>query len=198
VTVVPGETPGTIRFPEGPWIPNPTQIVDSAATILAVAGAALDSFGVGGAYERRTYTHGVVVPWYLNVPQLIVRFDEMAMGYAGQQQYQWASGDIGKLGNRFLTYIVEVVNVWPKPKGGIAPKLADDESLMAAAGVLWRDGLIVHAALNSAAQGGSSYGVLVNPPIGPIQQSNILVSPMQTVGPLGNLAAVRISVLVQF
>jgi len=188
---------GTITFPPGQWIPNVDQVTSSAATLLAIAGKVLDSYGLGDPYERRVFLHGAESRWNVTDPpqsQLIVRLEKMHFGKAGQEQYQFEDGMMGKYAQRVIVYQVEVVNPWPQFQGNIAVAPPDGDALEFAAQGLWRDGLIVWSALAATSLG----GVKVNPPVGPIAQDKILVGPMTPVGPSGPLAGLSTEVRVAF
>ena len=183
----------SITWPPGDWVPNPNQLGDSAAVLLAVSGGALDRFGRGEEYHRRTWTHGDTVWEPSGGKQLIVSLDTVHTGRAGQQQYQFDSGNFGVLDFLTAVYSVEVVNPWPTVTGGIAPQLADDPDTMQASLDLWTDAWLVFSALRALGLGGS----VTDPPVVPIPKDGVLVSPMAPTGPRGTLAGYKTGVSLQ-
>ena len=189
----------TVSFPlNSDWIPDDEQLVNSGAGLLAVVGGALDQRGYGQAYARRIFSHGETIPWYLppgpDKGQIIVNLTQFSLGRAGEEQFQFGSGNLGKIMQRTMRFTVEVVNAWPQIQGGVTPQLQSDTALMEATASLWRDGLVAWSALQALALG----GVKTDPPVAPTVQDNILVGAMTPKGPQGGFAAWSIEVQIQF
>ena len=198
--------PGTISFPPYDWLPRPTQLADTAATLLALVGAALDSFQDeqgnprGARYTRRLYSFGDVIPWWQvndQGGQILVTMNKLYMGTIGRPQYQ-SEGIQGTNVQQAAMFTVEVVNSWPVlGGGGISPEAPGDDDYMEAAYGLYTDGLIAWSAMRSASLRSPS-GVQINPPLTPNPEDKMLVGAMVPRGPLGGQAAWVIPMEFQF
>lgn len=184
---------GLITFPpQGQWIPNLEQVTETGRALLAVAGAVLDYYGRGEDYERRVLQHGDTPQVLSGQAQVLVSCLGMFPGRAGQEQFQFAEGALGKLAQRFGRYLVTVARPWPTAKGGMVAQLPDADATEGAATDLDTDALLVFEAFRSVALGGTKA------PVAPLAQDNILVASMSPMGPQGGVAGWRITVEVQF
>lgn len=188
--------PGTVQFPPGPWIPNPDQISDSAACLLAVVGGALDGMGVGDEFERRIFTHGTAPLNFgdSKVSQLIVNLKNLELGRAGAKQYQADEGVLGRYAFIVAEFDIQLWKPWPAPIGGIAPRTAGDDDIMEASFGLNKVCLVTFAALRALSLG----GIKTNPPLCPIVQDHVLVGPATPIGPEGTFAGWSIALQVQY
>jgi hypothetical protein len=188
--------PGTVTFPPYAWIPNPDQITDSAACILAVVGGALDGMGVGADFTRRVFTHGTAP---LNLTdmkhsQLLVNLKNLELGRAGAKQFQAAEGNLGRYAMIVAEFDIQLWTPWATPKGGLNAKMADDDVLMQHTFDLNKVCLVAYAALRAYSLG----GVKADPPMCPIIQDNILVGPATPLGPDGSFAGWSIPLELQY
>lgn len=199
----------TVSFPSFEWIPNPEQISDSAATILAVASETILRYGTPEnqqKYKRQVIEHGVTSLAFRSdrgdtAFQLLVSFDSMQIGKAGAKKYQFDDGDLGSYAFICAQYEVAIWNPWPTAKGGLSAQAAATADRMGAAFNLWRDSYVVWAALRSLSMNGSSgqaTGVRTSPGISPIPQDHMLVGPMTPKQPSGGQAGMVFPVEVQF
>ena len=196
-TVIPGVEFGTIKMPSYDWIPNIDQITESAAGLLAVMGAGLDQYGLGQDFKRRFFTHGDVVPLHRGddaCSQLVVTFSNLEIGEAGQKMFQFVKGSIGAYAHHVGLFKAQLWIPWPMPEGGLAPSLAADQDLMEATILLNRCSYVMFSTLRAL----SLAGVIINPPVTPIQQDGILIGPAEPLGPQGGLAGVGMSIQVQY
>lgn len=193
----------TVTMPQGEWIPNPDQLTATGAGILAVAGDALDAYGLGERFGRRLVSHGETIPWKITLDagtpapaQLLVGLPKVALGRVAEEMFQFQKGDIGSHDFLFATYTVEIVDTWPMVTStglGTAAQ-QDDEAIFASTALLWREAWVVFSALRALSLG----GVTTNPPILPIVQDNIKVGPLAPKGPSGGNAGWGCEVSVQF
>ena len=188
----------TINFPVGQWMPSVDQFAASAATLVAVVGAALDRLGRGEPYRRRVFIHSAAdVQW--QVPdsgpkgQITAQVVRVYFGETVEQQFQFAKGALGRYGKRTVDFRLQLLNEWPTPKGGIAPALPRDSQLMVQTGEIWQDGLVMISALWALAMG----GITTDPPVAPIEQDYLLVGDLQPVGPEGLVAGWKVDVSIQ-
>jgi hypothetical protein len=184
-------------MPPGDWIPNVDQITETAAGILAVVGRGLDTYGIGEPFKRRIFTHGELVPVHRGddaCAQLIVTFNNLELGEAGQKVFQFQKGAIGSHAHMTGAFRVQVWVPWPMPEGGLVASLAADKELMEATIGLNRVSFVTFATLRAL----SLAGVVINPPITPIQQDPIIIGPVEPLGPSGGLAGFAIAVQVQY
>lgn len=188
-----------ITWPLMPWIPDEGHFpFVVAANILEVAGGVLDHYGEGQDYEIRKVYHGASpAPVAKDYPQLSVALSSLNVGNAGQEQFGWAAGDLGKFGQRVLSYQVEVVNVWPVIDGGITAELAQAQEAMSAADKLYTHGFLIYNALLSLSLGGPG-SVKTDMPISLIDQDQMLVGKAVPMEPKGGMAGWLIPFFVQF
>jgi hypothetical protein len=123
--------------------------------------------------------------------QLVVCIGNVFAGRAGEQQFQYAKGTLGKLAARTAQYFVEVVRPWATIEGGLAPSLQSTDALAETAALLWEDSYVVWSTLMATAMGG------VTPSPAPIPQDNLMIGPAVPRGPAGGLAGYQIEVQIQ-
>jgi hypothetical protein len=190
VTIVDGVT-----FPVGPWIPDTGIVNDIGTDLLTVVGASLDLFGYGVRYERRFVGHGTeaaIEPSKAN--QLTIVWSDMYLGRAGEKQFQFAKGALGKFAFAVAEYDIEITQPYPKRQGREAIRTTD---IAAHRANLWRDSYIVWAGLVALANGG------LTPPSGGAlakvqrQDNGVMVGEIGMKGPAGGEASVVIKVGVQ-
>jgi hypothetical protein len=184
---------GTLKLPKYDWIPNIDQISESAGGLLAVIGAGLDQYGIGEPFKRRVFTHGEQVPLHRGdtaQAQLVITFINLELGEPGQKVFQLQKGAIGSHAHIVGNFKAQLWIPWPIPEGGLAPTLADDTELMEASIQLNRVGWVAFATLRAL----SLAGVVIDPPVTPIQQDGIIIGPVEPLGPQGGLAGVGITV----
>ena len=189
--------PPAVALPPGDWIPNVDQLTDSAAGLLALVGTALDSYGIGGQFERRVWSHGDLIPLQLPetpIGQLLVSFGALELGNAGEKMFRFQKGDIGAHAHAVGEFKVQLWIPWPTPSGGLNAYLADDEDLMSSAADLNQAAWVAFFVLRAL----SLDGARVTPPVTPIVQDQIIVGPMQPVGPVGGMAGMSIEVQLSY
>ena len=185
----------TVTFPIPGWLPNPDQLQDSGATLLGVVADSLDQLGSPNRnFQRRLFTHGETALWIPDADQIVVSLAKVYLGRAGEEQYQFDKGVLGKYGFVTLAFDVAVVHGgWPTVEGGIGPRLPEQNALMSATSSLWHDGWVAFSALRALALG----GITTTPPVCPIVQDNVMVGPMSAKGPSGKNAGLELQVLLQ-
>lgn len=191
----------TITVPQGVWIPNQRQITDSAAGLLAVIGRALDDNGLGEPFTRRVFTHGDTVPLHVGDDaeegQLIVTFANLEIGRAGEKQFQFRSGDLGRYDFMVGAFKAQLWIKWPIPEGGLSATLAPDSELEAASVVLNQATWCAFSYLRSLSLGGTG-SVRCKPPVTPIDQDGMIIGPAQPLGPIGSMAGFGIDIQLQY
>jgi len=195
VTITEG---GTITFPPGQWIPNPDQLGDTGATLLAVARTALTQFSRNAAAYKEVLTHSQGgIAWRREQGKsgflLIVTFDSLQLGKAGLKDYQFTDGAMGKSALVVVQYTVQVWNGWPGARGGMAPALPQVPEMTAASLDLWRDGYCVWAAVRALSLG----GVTTTPPVVPLPGADKLLAGPITPRMAGGLAGLQFTVEAQ-
>lgn len=200
VTFSPGlPLPGTVKLPNGPWIPNPDQITDSATGILNVIATGLHQWGLDEGLERIVQVHGetIQIPRTESAEkQLIVSFRSIELGDAGEKRFQFMKGDIGSFIHHTAMFGIELWFPWPTPTGGISQSLAPDPEVATKVSAFNRAGYVMFACLRALAMG----GVVVNPPIVPTTSGleGIIPGPMTPKGPSGGLAGFACDLQLQY
>ena len=185
----------TLAFPQplDDWVGNKSQLADTGRGLLETVGQALDAFGRGDDYQRRTLQHGNTNVWAPNAPAIYVNMLGLFPGRAGQQQFQFPYGELGKVALRFGRYEVEVVNEYvAATTGGPAPRLPSPAAYDDAVTTLWTDAWIGWCALQALANGGIAPNLVTR-----ITQDMMLLASMTAKGPQGQLAGVSMIVEVQ-
>lgn len=146
----------TVEFPpREQWIPDPDRLNKVGEGLLEVAFGALGHYDLADRYERTYVGHGTEAPVVRSVAkQLTVVCPRVFVGRAGEEQFQFVKGEAGKYGYQTAQFMVELSAPWPSPQGGqrssaIATTAIDDHRAP-----LWRDGLVVWAAMLGLALGG--------------------------------------------
>lgn len=176
--------------PSDQWPPNPQVLFQTRVAILEAVLGALASHGrLEPTYERRILTHGAQAQVMPGVSgQVIVTLMGVYPGLAGQQQFQFPSGDYGAVassGRRFSRYRVLVLQAWVTiDKESYGSGLPPAAKFLEQTKDVDTDGEICWAALTALGLG----GVTTSIPKGPIAQDNTLLASMQAWGPQGGQA----------
>lgn len=187
-----GARDGGVGLPQSAdtWPPNPKVLFETKVAILEAVMAGLEAHGaLHPTYERRILAHGQQVQVLPDVMgQIIVSMPGVFPGVAGQQQFQFPSGDFGAVassGRRFARYRVVMTRAWQSVNSeGMGAGLPGAAKYAKQAQDVDTDGELVWAALTSFALGGLKTTV----PKAPIPQDNTLVASMQAWGPQGGQA----------
>lgn len=182
---------GNTLLPQDPatWPPNPAVLFGTKVSIMEALVATLGAHGrLEPTYRRRILGHGPAAQVLPGEGQIIVSLVGVLPGLAGQQQFQFPSGDFGAVassGRRFSRYRALVIRPWTSlDVSGWAPGLPMPEAMAKQSLDVDTDGEICWAALTALGLG----GVVTSIPKAPIKQDNTLVASMAAWGPQGNCA----------
>lgn len=181
----------TVGLPQSAdtWPPQPGLLFGTKVSIMEALVGVLQAHGrLEPTYGRRILGHGPAAQVMPGEGQIIVSLVAVLPGLAGQQQFQFPSGDYGAVassGRRFARYRALVIRPWTSLNmSGWAPGLPMPETMAQQSLDLDTDGEICWAALTSFGLG----GVTTSIPKAPIKQDNTLVASMNAWGPEGQCA----------
>jgi hypothetical protein len=176
--------------PADQWPPNPGVLFDTRVAIMEAVMAGLEAHArLHPVYERRILGHGIQTQVMPGVSgQIIVTLLGVLPGIAGQQQFQFPSGDFGAVassGRRFARYRVLVLRAWRSlNKEGMGAGVPSASDYAKQTQDVDTDGELCWAALTALGLGGLTTTV----PKAPVTQNNTLLASMLAWGPQGGQA----------
>lgn len=184
-----------IDFPNrDQWIPNLDQLNAVGEGLRDIAVGALGVYDRAARYDRVYVGHGTEAPVVRSVAkQLTVVCTKLYLGRAGEEQFQFTKGSTGKLAFQTAQFMVELSAPWPTNQGGQRSTAIATPAIDEHRQELWRDGLVVFAAMVTLAAG----GIEAPWPHTSNRGEEIAVGPLTAKDPSGTQASWVIQVQVQ-